>query len=131
MTTDVNNEPEKITEPITETETEETVQQSSADSAENFMSKLNVLLDQKIKAVTDDFNKKIEDQNKLLSQKEQEITQLKQANANMALTSNFSKANDGVIDYASKDFDEIDWNPQAKSLLTNIDKKVFDLNEKQ
>lgn len=129
MTTDVNNEPEKKIETKTEPEPEKTLQQPVTDPAESFMSKLDALLDQKIKAATEDLNKKIEEQNKQLTQKNAEIDQLKQANANMALTSNFNKASDGVIDYSSKDFDEIDWNPQAKSLLTSIDKKVFDLKE--
>lgn len=127
MTTDVKEEP-------VPTITVETKKESQTELVKNpndeLLSKLEQMFDQKIKAVTDSFEEKLKKQEEVISEKDAQIEKLKQTNANMALTSNFAKENNGQPDYSSMDFDEVDFSGQAKSFLDNIDAKIFDLKAK-
>lgn len=127
MTTDVNGEPEKQTSNENLKEDKKTTE---SNPTEDLLKKLNQMFDDKIKALTDSFEEKIKTQEDKLKEKDDQIEKLKQSNANMALTSNFGKENAGVVDYESKDFDDVDWTPQAKSFMDNIDAKIFDLKAK-
>ena len=127
MTTDVKEEPE------TKTTTETVVvpgNEPDKNQNDELLSKLGTMFDEKIKKVTDEFNDKFKKQEEVIKEKDEQIEKLKQANANMALTGNFSGETNGKIDYSTKDFDEVDFDPQAKSFLDNIDKKVFDIKPK-
>ena len=127
MTTDVNGEPEKQTSDENLKEDKKTTE---SNPTEDLLTKLNKMFDDKIKTLTESFEEKIKTQEDKLKEKDEQIEKLKQSNANMALTSNFAKGNTGVVDYESKDFDEVDWSPQAKSFMDNIDSKIFDLKAK-
>ena len=126
MTTDVKEEPEQKT---TEQPTEDKVK-TDVNTNDKLLEQMKAMFDASIKELKETFDKKTEEQDSKIKEKDEEIAKLKQANANMALTSNFSGAGNGEIDYSSKDFDEVDWSSQAKSALDKIDAKIFDLNVK-
>ena len=127
MTTDVKTEPNEQTSEVITTESEK----QPVNSNNELLEQMKSMLDNTIKEMKQTFDDKTKELNDKIAEKDKEIASLKQANANMALTSNFSKENNGVPDYSSMDFDEVDWSNQAKSALENIDKKIFDLNTKE
>ena len=124
MTTDGKVEPENqntIQEPEKATAAPENPNQQFFDEMKN-------MFQTSIKELKDTFEQKKQELDETIKQKDQEIEKLKQANANLVLTSNFGNNQNGPVDYNSMDFDEVDWEPQAKSYLDNIDNKIFDLN---
>ena len=130
MTTDVKTEPETETQ-VTKTEEQKTVVENPNDK---FLSEMKSMFETSIKELKDTFEQKKQELDETIKQKDEEINKLKQMNANLALTGNFGKANNGQPDYSSADFDEIDqsiWDEQAKSALDSIDKKIFDIKSKE
>lgn len=127
MTTDVKTEPNEQTSEVNTTESEK----QPVNSNNELLEQMKSMLDNTIKEMKQTFDDKTKELNDKIAEKDKEIASLKQANANMALTSNFSKDNNGNPDYSSMDFEEVDWSNQAKSALENIDKKIFDLNTKE
>lgn len=124
MTTDGKVEPENqntVQEPEKTIETPENPNQQFLDEMKN-------MFQTSIKELKDTFEQKKQELDEQIKLKDQEIEKLKQANANLVLTSNFGNNQNGFIDYKSVDFDEVDWEPQAKSYLENIDNNIFDLN---
>lgn len=139
MTTNVKTEPENTTteQPIITNNTVTTTDEQSNQTVtpqsnlnESLLQEMKNMFDASIKELKDSFDKKTEELTTTIQQKEAEIEKLKQANINLALSGNFGNNNNGAADYNSLDFDEVDWNPQAKSCLDNIDAKIFDIKHK-
>ncbi len=108
-----------------QTVTEETNKSESQVMSNDKMDEFLASLNSKIDEISKTYDKKIEELKTQLDEKTKENEKLKNVNAQILMNSSVSKGNNDVIDFKEVDFDDVNWQNEAKKYFGKIDTKIF------
>ena len=113
-TTDDNKTPEQteIKEPELST------------SEKALFDKMTDIFTQKIDEITTKYDKKVDELSKQITDKDAEIAKLRKVNSEILMNTDLSGKKNDVINYNEVEFEDVDWNPGAKALLDEVDKRL-------
>ena len=108
---------DKVTETLDQNKDISSEQQAVINA---MMEKFNSTLDETMKK----YDKKIEELNTSITKKDEEIAKLRKVNSEILMSSDFRANKDVEVDFNDADFNDVDWDKEAKALFTKIDKKI-------
>jgi Fic family protein len=114
-----NNDAEVKSEQTVETNDSQS-QVTDSEKLDGFLASLN----DKIDDLTKTYDKKIDDLKQQLDEKTKENEKLKNVNAQILMNTSVSKGN-GEVDFNEAEFDDVNWDSEAKQYFGKIDSKIF------
>lgn len=121
------NEDEISTEIQTDTttQTETLVPESNTNDIDTKMNELFDKFNAKINEITSTFNSKLDEKDAQLKARDEEISKLKDVNKAIIMSTTPSNKSNDAIDFNAVEFDDVDWDIQAKKYMDNIDSKIL------
>lgn len=132
MTTD-DKEIKKVEEKSAEEATKDNIDKSKeetgketelSDSEKAMVDKMTTIFTDKVNEITTKYDKKIEDLNSSIAEKDKEIAKLRKVNSEILMSTDLRGNKKDDIDFNNVDFSEVDWDKEAQGLLNKIDKKI-------
>ena len=121
ITDDQNLESTTVT--VADSETVTTTETTNVD----FNQKLDEMFanfNDKIDSMTKDFQVKLDEANQKIKDKDDELAKLKNVNAQILMNTDFSKNGNGVIDFGTAEFDDVDWGKEANRYMGTVDSRI-------
>ena len=88
------------------------------------LDKMMETFNNKLSETMDKYDKKIDDLNKSISEKDKEIAKLRKVNSEILMSTDLRGNKKDDIDFNEVDFNEVDWDKEARAMLSKIDKKL-------
>lgn len=132
MTTD-DKDLKKVEEKSAEEATKDNIDKSKeeknnepelSDSEKAMVDKMTTIFTDKVNEITTKYDKKIEDLNTSIAEKDKEIAKLRKVNSEILMSTDLRGNKKDDIDFNNVDFSEVDWDKEAQGLLNKIDKKI-------
>ena len=132
MTTD-DKDIKKVEEKSTEEATKDNIDKSKeetgkepelSDSEKAMVDKMTTIFTDKVNEITTKYDKKIEDLNNSIAEKDKEIAKLRKVNSEILMSTDLRGNKKDDVDFNNVDFSEVDWDKEAQGLLNKIDKKI-------
>lgn len=132
MTTD-DKDLKKVEEKSAEEATKDSIDKSKeetgketelSDSEKAMVDKMTTIFTDKVNEITTKYDKKIEDLNTSIAEKDKEIAKLRKVNSEILMSTDLRGNKKDDIDFNNVDFSEVDWDKEAQGLLNKIDKKI-------
>ena len=132
MTTD-DKEIKKVEEKSAEETAKDNIDKSKEETGKEpelsvsekaMVDKMTTIFTDKVNEITTKYDKKIEDLNNSIAEKDKEIAKLRKVNSEILMSTDLRGNKKDDVDFNNVDFSEVDWDKEAQGLLNKIDKKI-------
>lgn len=86
--------------------------------------KMTDIFNTKLSETMDKYDKKIEQLNASIADKDKEIAKLRKVNSEILMSTDLRGNKKEEIDYNEVEFSEVDWDSEVKGMLDKIDKRI-------